>query len=222
MTRQRTQKIDQVLNRRQPDLTVLLENVHKPHNLAAIIRSSDAAGVHQVHAIPVASGLPKLAHTSQGSQKWVRVIKHETTADAIRHLQDSGHNLVAAHFSKQAVDFRELDYTRPTAIVFGAEKLGLSQTMLDAVDDEIIIPMLGMTPSLNVSVACAVILYEAMQQRLTAGMYDQRRLDDQTWARSRFEWLHPKLARYCQKHQRDYPALDEAGELLEPIPHATR
>jgi len=218
MSRQRTQKVDQVLSRRQPDLTVLMENVHKPHNLAAILRSCDAVGIHHVHAIPIAGGSRKVAHASQGAQKWVRVSRHEQAAEAVSQLRSSGHTLVAAHFSSQAVDYRDLDYTQPTALVFGAEKLGVSPAMLDMVDAQVIIPMLGMTPSLNVSVACAVILFEAMQQRQAAGMYKERRLDDTDWTRARFEWLHPQLARYCQKHQLPYPALDEAGELLEPMP----
>jgi tRNA (guanosine-2'-O-)-methyltransferase len=82
------------------------------------------------------------------------------------------------------------------------------------------IPMTGVSQSLNVSVACAIVLYEAQRQRLNAGMYEKCRLDDESLARQRFEWLHPVLTEYCQRHGLSYPALDENGDLAEPMPRA--
>ena len=117
-------------------------------------------------------------------------------------------------------DFRQLDYTQPTALVLGTELFGVSDTALSFVDRQISIPMMGVSQSLNVSVACAVVLYEAQRQRQAAGMYDQCRLDDETLAEQRFEWLHPVLADYCQRHRLQYPALDESGDLAEPMPRA--
>ena len=104
------------------------------------------------------------------------------------------------------------------ALVLGTELFGVSDTTLSYVDQQINIPMMGVSQSLNVSVACAVVLYEAQRQRQAAGMYDNCRLDDETLARQRFEWLHPVLADYCQRHELDYPPLSEAGELAQPMP----
>jgi len=126
---------------------------------------------------------------------------------------------VAASRSEQALDFRDYDFTQATAIALGTEYSGLSDVLLEHVDGEIAIPMLGMTRSFKVSVACAIILFEAQRQRAEAGFYDQRRLSDEDWQQSRFEWLHPQLSEYCRKHSIDYPALDENGDLSEPIPY---
>lgn len=171
MTPERLRRIREIAAGRQPGLTVLMERVHKPHNLAAILRTCDAVGVMQAHAIPAAEGLPALNHTAQGAQRWVPVVRHADTVTAMARLKEAGMNCLAAHFSDRAVDFRAPDYTRPTAIVLGTEKFGVTREALDMCDGEIRIPMHGMTRSLNVSVACALILYEAERQRRAAGMY---------------------------------------------------
>jgi len=105
-------------------------------------------------------------------------------------------------------------------LVLGSELFGVSDQTLSYVDQQINIPMMGVTQSLNVSVACAIVLYEAQRQRRDAGMYDHCRLDDETLCQQRFEWLHPVLADYCQRHGLDYPALDESGDLAEPMPRS--
>jgi tRNA (guanosine-2'-O-)-methyltransferase len=128
--------------------------------------------------------------------------------------------LVAAHLSDEAVDYREVDYTQPIALVLGTELFGVSDTTLSFADQQISIPMMGVSQSLNVSVACAIVLYEAQRQRQAAGMYDRCRLDEKTLSRQRFEWLHPVLTDYCQRYGLDYPPLDESGDLAEPMPRA--
>ncbi len=218
MTPERFARLDAVLARRQPDLTVYAENLHKPRNFSAMVRSCDAVGINEMHVLPNADDLRKHWKTSQGAEKWMRIRTHSSSDDACTHLKTNGFQLVAAHLSDEAVDFRELDYTRPIALVLGTELFGVSDTTLSYVDLQISIPMMGVTQSLNVSVACAIVLYEAQRQRQAAGMYDRCRLDDATLARQRFEWLHPVLADYCQRHGLDYPALDDTGELAEPMP----
>jgi len=118
------------------------------------------------------------------------------------------------------IDYRDVDYSQPIALVLGTELFGVSETTLSFVDQQISIPMMGVAQSLNVSVACAVVLYEAQRQRHMAGMYDHCRLDKKILAQQRFEWLHPVLADYCQRHELKYPALNESGDLAEPMPRA--
>ncbi len=219
MTPERLLRVDNVLARRQPDLTVLLEKVYKPHNFSAILRSCDAVGIPRVHAVPHEWGIPEYCHISSGAHKWLEVEEHASANSAIRKLKKDGFQILAAHLSECAVDFREVDYCKPTALVLGTEKTGVSTATLSAIDTEIIIPMQGMTPSLNVSVACAIILYEAQRQRQAAGLYQQSRLDTDEHARLRFEWLHPVLAEYCKRHKLPYPSLDENGDLTEPLEH---
>ena len=218
MTHGRYARLDAVLARRQPDLTVFAENLHKPRNFSAMVRDCDAVGINEMHVLPGENELRTHWKTSQGAEKWMSVRTHKTPEQACTHLKSNGFRLIAAHLSEAAVDFREINYTQPVALVLGTELFGVSDTTLAFVDQQISIPMMGVSQSLNVSVACAVVLYEAQRQRQAAGMYDNCRLDDKTLTLQRFEWLHPVLAEYCQRHDLKYPRLDDSGELAEPMP----
>ena len=220
MTPERRARLDVVLSRRQPDLTVFAENLHKPKNFSAIVRNCDAAGINEMHVLPGDNSLRKHWRTSQGAEKWMRIKTHGSSEEACSFLKEKGFSLVAAHLSDSAVDYKAHDYTRPTAIVLGTELFGISNATLSHVDQQITIPMMGVTQSLNVSVACAIVLYEAQRQRQAAGLYDTCRLDADLMGQQRFEWLHPVLAEYCQRHGLRYPALDENGDLAEPMPRA--
>ncbi|CAH0532304.1 tRNA (guanosine(18)-2'-O)-methyltransferase [Vibrio stylophorae] len=217
MTPERYQRIMQVLDCRQPDLTVCLEQVHKPQNISAVIRTADAVGVHQVHAIwPRGSKMRTLGHTSAGARNWVDVQTHHDTASAFAELKAQGMQIVATNLSDRAVDFRQVDYTRPTAIVVGQEKTGISDEALAMADQHIIIPMVGMVESLNVSVASALILYEAQRQRQLAGLYQTpaAQLDRQAIDRLLFERGHPVLAKVAKRKNLPYPSFDEQGEII--------
>lgn len=215
VSRNRFNRVVDVLNGRQPELTVVLDGVHKPHNLSAIVRTCDAVGVLDVHAIPPDDvRLPVLNGTAQGSGRWVRVHRHKRFADAHDSLKAKGYQTLAAHLSEQAIDFREIDYTKPTAVILGAEKCGVDSDTADRVDQHIIIPMHGMVESLNVSVANALILYEAQTQRERAGMYGQSRLPRDEYETLLFEWLHPKMARYCRDTGQPYPPIDDDGQIV--------
>lgn len=219
MTPQRYRRIRRVLDYRQPDLTVVLDQVNKPHNLSAILRSCDAAGVLRAHAVAPEEGLPVFHASSAGSAKWVDLQAHSSVGEALPRLREQGMQILMAHDGPGAVDFREPDYTRPTAVVLGAELFGPSAPALEASDRFITIPMLGMAESLNVSVAAALILYEAQRQRQAAGMFDRPQLDSETYWHQLFRWGYPRLARRCEAEGRPYPRLREAdGGLLEPLP----
>ncbi len=217
VTARRLARLKAALDRRQPDLTVLMDRVHKPHNLSAVMRTADAVGVFEVHAV-AAPNIGIHHDCSAGGGKWVGLRTHPDLETAMAHLKGQGFQLLAAHYSERAVDFRDIDYTRPTAIILGAEKFGLSETALAQADAHVTIPMVGMIVSLNVSVAAAVILYEAQRQREAAGFYARPRLDPETYRRTLFEWAHPDLADYCRRHHLPYPELDEDGEPLTPLP----
>ena len=207
MIPRRYERLKQVLDQRQPDLTVLAEDVHKPHNLSAIIRTCDAVGVFDIHAVNRHSDTPTFSQVAQGSEKWVNLYAHADIKTAIQHLQDSNHKVYAAHLSDVAVDYRQVDYTQLTAILLGTEKWGVTQDAADLVDGHIVIPMQGMVQSLNVSVANAVILFEAQRQRLEAGLYNKVRLDRQTYERTVFEWGYPDIAEMYRRQEKPYPPL---------------
>jgi tRNA (guanosine-2'-O-)-methyltransferase len=215
MTERRWQRIDHVLRHRQPDLTLLAEDVYKPHNLSAMLRSADAVGIGTVHAVtPLGGGgIPTYNATSASAEKWVELRPYGTLEAALEVVRASGMRLLAAHFSSEAVDFREADYTVPTCVVLGNEKHGVSLSAADAADGHIIIPMLGMVTSLNVSVATAVILFEAQRQRRAAGMYDAPRLDARARNDQAVRWMHPRIAELYDAAGRALPTLDDAGQL---------
>ncbi|WP_371862146.1 TrmH family RNA methyltransferase [Meiothermus hypogaeus] len=202
MTPERLAKMRAVLDKRQPDLTVLLERVHKPHNFSAILRSCDAVGVLEAYAIPAKHGIPDLDEpeglslqgktyneTSGSAAKWVGLHLHEDTVSAFTHLKARGFQVLAAHFSERAVDYRVADYTRPTCILLGTEKWGVSPEAAELSDGHIQIPMMGMVQSLNVSVAAAVILFEAQRQRIQAGFYEQPRLSPEHYEAVLRSWV---------------------------------
>lgn len=213
MTPERFALLQRRLAARQPDLTVLMDRLHKPHNFAAVLRSADAVGVHRVHLVPAEGGYALPRSAAQGTQKWVRVERHRDVEAATALLRGDGFHLVAAHLARDAVDFREVDYRRPTALILGAEKYGVSEAALARCETRVRIPMQGMVESLNVSVAAALLLFEAQRQRLAAGAYDQRRLDDREFRTTLFEWAHPRIARYCRDKGLAYPPLDDHGQI---------
>jgi tRNA (guanosine-2'-O-)-methyltransferase len=216
----RREVVDACLARRQPDLTVLADSLHKPRNFSAIIRTCDAIGINEVHAVPGEDGLSIHWKTSQGAEKWVGVRAHENLESACRYLKGEGFQLLAAHLSDEAVDYREFDYTQPTALMVGTELFGVSAEALQYADRQIVVPMKGMTQSLNVSVACAIVLYEAMRQRDRAGMYDGPSLSEEILVKQRFEWLHPVVARFCRERELEYPEIDEEGNVVGSFPRA--
>ncbi|MDC0661724.1 tRNA (guanosine(18)-2'-O)-methyltransferase TrmH [Marinobacter sp. SS21] len=218
MTPERLARIKQILDRRQPDLTVLTDQVHKPRNLSAIIRSCDAFGVANMHAVWPKEGYRAFRKTAGGSFNWVTTRTHPAMTDAVEALRRSGHKLYAAQLSERAVDYREVDYTLPCAVIMGNEVEGVSADAAEQADEHIVIPMMGMVESLNVSAACAIILSEAQRQRKEAGLYKQRRLPDDEYLRLLFCWCQPAVKQYCDDRNLPYPPFDpETGDLIDGV-----
>ena len=157
-TPQRFHRLRAVLDRRQPDLTVLLENVLVPRNLAAVVRSLDAVGGLEAHAVWPEGKLPISRPASGGNRKWLPVRKHHTLAEALERLKARGFRILTADPVATATDFRRVDYLRPTAFLLGNEDGGVTVEARSGADELVAIPMAGMGTSLNVSVAAAVLL----------------------------------------------------------------
>lgn len=169
-----------VLECRQPDLAVVLEDVHDPHNVSAVLRSCDAVGVLDVHLVYVHEEPPRRAFarkTSASAAKWMRISRHASIGDCYAALRQQGMAVLVAALTSDSNELYALNLIRPTALVFGNEMRGLSAEAVSAADGAFRIPMLGMVESLNISVACAVTLYEALRQRQSAGCYDTPSLD---------------------------------------------
>lgn len=214
MTPARFARINRVLDLRQPDLHVVVENVHKPHNLAAIARSCDAVGALNVHAVSKNERMTVSQKAAMGTGKWLVLHHHSRSQDAFSVLKTQNVQLVAVSPTTRACDYRDLDYTIPTALVVGTELDGLRDDTIDACDHQVVIPMQGMVASLNVSVACALVLFEVQRQRQMAGLYAHPSINHEWRAQLLFQMCHPALADYCQRHQLDYPSLDNNGRVL--------
>ncbi len=206
------------------DLTVLLEHVEKPHNLSAILRSCDAVGALEAHIVSL-QGRPRTFNsTAQGSQKWVPLNDHPTIETAIGSLKDRGFRVYGTHLGVEAKDYRDCDFTGPTAFVLGAEKWGLTDRARDLTDEALFIPMRGMVQSLNVSVATATLLFEALRQRQAAGTAPSQGegLSADHYTKLLFEWSYPQVANWCREQGRPYPELNADGELLEDLPRTVK
>lgn len=171
-TPERRARMEQVLTQRQPDLTLVLANIHDAHNVSAIYRSCDAFGVAEVHLYYTDTPFPTLTRKpSASARKWVDTVRHKSKEDLLASLRGKGQQIIATSCTPAARPLQEWDFTRPTAIIMGNEHSGVAPELAEAVDGEVYIPMRGMIQSFNVSVAAAIILAEAARQRESAGMY---------------------------------------------------
>lgn len=177
MTPARQKKFEAVLSKRQPTLHVVLENVDDPHNVGAILRSCDAFGVIDVHLLYPKDKMPRMreikSKSAASAAKWLRFTKWESPKKFAAFLKKNKIGLVVTHMSAKAKDPGKVDLTRPVAIVLGNEHEGVSKALLKIADANVLLPMVGFVQSFNVSVAAALLLYEAYRQREGKGMYDK-------------------------------------------------
>jgi tRNA (guanosine-2'-O-)-methyltransferase len=189
-TPERIEKVNRVLSLRQPDLRVVLEGVTIAHNASAVIRTCDAAGILHLDLI---SPNPELLRFNEAittrADKWLEIGVHGTAAECFIPLRKEGFTIVATHLQNEAIPYTDIDYTKPLALVFGSEAGGISAESLAFADRIVRIPMLGMVQSLNLSVSVAVILYEALRQRVAGGFLERSRLPDGEFERLKRQWL---------------------------------
>jgi tRNA (guanosine-2'-O-)-methyltransferase len=179
MTPERKEKLLNVLSKRQNDITVVLENVFDPHNISAVMRTCDAVGVQDIYILNTKIPRHKKwgTRSSSSAAKWLTVHQFEEAAECFKSLRQRYSTILTTHLASDAVGLYELDLTRSIALVFGNEHSGVSEEIRALADGNFIIPQVGIIRSLNISVACAVTLYEACRQKNKAGHYDQAGLD---------------------------------------------
>ena len=189
-TPERIEKVSRVLSHRQSDLRVVLEGVTIAHNASAVIRTCDAAGVLHLDLV---SPNPELLRFNEAistrADKWLEIAVHPTPAECLEPLKKAGFEIVATHLQKDAIPYTDVDFAKPIALVFGSESGGISEGALAFADKVVRIPMLGMVQSLNLSVSVAVILYEALRQRVAKGYFDKAQLSAEEFERLRKKWL---------------------------------
>ncbi len=190
MTEKRKEKFLSVIHRRQPGLTVVMEDIHDPHNVSAVLRSADAVGMMEVQLLYINEEFPKLGKKSSASaNKWIARRQFKTVEACYDKLHEEGFVIYATHMGKKSKSLYDLDLTEKIALVFGNEHRGVSEEAAKLADENFLIPQVGMIQSLNVSVACAVTFYEAFRQRLQAGLYDSPRLDEHQIQELFTQWM---------------------------------
>ena len=188
-TQQRLARLRSTIERRQPTLHLVLEDVHDPHNVSAVLRTCEAVGVGTVHLVYVAEKFPKIGRTSSASAwKWVDIRRYDSIEECYGTLRAQGCQIYATDLSERAQSLYTLDLASPAALVFGNEHRGVSPEASQRADGNLLIPMTGLIQSLNISVACAVTLYEAFRQRDVAGMYATPQLSTEAVESLLKEW----------------------------------
>lgn len=190
MTPERSQKLVNVLNKRQNDITVVLENVFDPHNISAVMRTCDAVGVQEIYVLNTKIPRHKKwgAKSSSSAAKWVTIHEYESAGECFSSLRKRYSKILTTHLSSDAIDLYDIDFTKSVALVFGNEHSGVSEEIRALADGNFIIPQTGIIRSLNISVACAVTLYEAYRQKKLEGHYNQKKLDDVMYNELLKEW----------------------------------
>jgi tRNA (guanosine-2'-O-)-methyltransferase len=190
MTPERTNKLLNVLNKRQASLTIVLENIEDPHNVSAVLRSCDAVGIQDVYVINNKEPRRKNwgYRSSSSAAKWLTTHQFGDTAECIATLKQKYKKIYTTHLASDSVGLYELDLTESVALVFGNEHFGVSEELLAVADGNFLIPQVGIIRSLNISVACAVTIYEAYRQRTAAGMYNTASLPEHRMAELKQEW----------------------------------
>lgn len=180
MTPERHQKLLEVLSKRQNDITIVLENVFDPHNISAVMRTCDAVGVQDIYVLN--TKIPR--HTKWGEKssssaaKWLTIHQYDNAEECFSSLRKRYSKILTTHLNSDAVSLHAVDLTESIALVFGNEHDGVSEEIRKMADGNFMIPQVGIIRSLNISVACAITLYEAFRQKKEAGHYNQSRLDD--------------------------------------------
>lgn len=188
-TEKRLEKITRVVNARQHSLTVVMENIHDPHNVSAIFRTCDAVGIPKVNLVYNFESFPRIGKKSSASAfKWVDKEKYKSIGDCYSGLRKNGFKIFASSLTNHSKSLYDLDLTKKVAIVVGNEHRGVSEEAAKLADEVFLIPQFGMVQSLNVSVATAVIVYEAMRQRLEKGKYNKSELDKITLEKMIDDW----------------------------------
>jgi tRNA (guanosine-2'-O-)-methyltransferase len=190
MTPERKERLLSVLKKRQPDLTVVLENVFDPHNISAVMRTCDAVGIQEIYVLT--NKIPRHkkwgAKSSSSAAKWLTIHQYEDAEACFDAIRKKYAKIYTTHLSSDAVSVYEIDFTKSVALVFGNEHSGVSEEIRAMADGNFLIPQMGIIQSLNISVACAVSIYEALRQKTNAGHYKHQRLDETTFSGLLDEW----------------------------------
>ena len=207
---ERRARVDEVVAQRTRTLTVVLEAFCDPQNVNAVLRTCEAFGVQEVHVVegPM-KPYDRNKKISQNADKWLEVRRWPSTAECLSHLQARGFRVYATHLDGGAAPLEALSFSDPVALVFGNESRGVSDEALRVAHSRFAIPMRGFVQSLNVSVAAAVSLFQAVERReAERGRHGDLSEEEAQALRERFYLLAVKQRARVAKAER---VMDRAG-----------
>jgi tRNA (guanosine-2'-O-)-methyltransferase len=190
MTEQRFNRLASVINHRQPDLTIVLENVFDPHNISAVMRTCDAVGIQNIYILN--NRIPP--HKKWGNKssstaaKWLTIHQFTDIEECFTEIRKKYQKVYASHLGENSMNVYKMNFTESVALIFGNETFGVSDEIRKYADGDFIIPQMGIIKSLNISVACAVTLYEAFRQKNQQGHYDKSRLPEADLIKLKDQW----------------------------------
>ena len=194
MTPQRYDRLTKVLDHRQPDLTIVLENVFDPHNVSAVMRTCDAVGIQEVFILN--DRIPPHKkwgyRSSSTATEWLTIHQFTDAESCFKIVKEKYEKIYASHLTEKATDLYKFDFTQSVALVFGNETFGISDGIKTYIDGYFTIPQVGIIKSLNISVACAVTLYEAFRQKSNNRHYDEGKLPPEVRNALEERWKMPK------------------------------
>lgn len=194
MTPERYNRLISVLNHRQPDLTVVLENVFDPHNVSAVMRTCDAVGIQDVYILN--NRIPPHRkwgyRSSSTAAKWLTIYQFTDAEKCFEEVRKRYGKIYASHLGTNSSDMYSLNLAESIALVFGNETFGVSDEIRKYCDGDFIIPQVGIIKSLNISVACAVTLYEAFRQKKEKEHYTSRKISEDTFRQLSDDWEIPQ------------------------------
>jgi tRNA (guanosine-2'-O-)-methyltransferase len=164
LTEERQRKIINVVNERCFNISVVLESIYDRGNTSAVMRSAEGLGFSNFHVIETFEKFKEANRVTQGADKWLEVKKWKTTKDCVAHLKKNEIRICVTSLQASR-PLQEVDFSTPLALVLGNEKDGVSQEMLDAADERVILPMPGFVQSFNISIAGALCLYHIWYDR---------------------------------------------------------
>lgn len=160
VTPKRFERLVSVLQNRTRYITIVLEDIFQGHNASAVLRSCDCFGIQDIHCIENRNKFKPNDEVAMGSEKWLSVFKYNNTEECFEKLRKDGYKILSTSPHKKAKKIQEIQLNKPIALVFGAEKEGLTEYALQNADEWVYIPMYGFTESFNVSVSAALCMYE--------------------------------------------------------------
>jgi len=174
VTPQRKERFESVVAHRTRFITVVLEDIFQPHNASAVLRTCECLGIQNLHIIENENEYCINPDVVLGSANWLTLkqwnSKKSNTSDCLTHLRKSGYTIVASSLAQDCTELPQFEITKKTALIFGNEVNGISDTVRQEADSFVRIPMFGFTESFNISVAAAIMLSQLTVKLRNSGL----------------------------------------------------